>query len=412
MRNFFKFQAIWKIAGIIAIVAVIGFSIAACGTSSGTSGSKQPQAQARQRLTEPVTEANFEYIQNQEGGITITGYKNENVNGIRDLVIPAQILGINVTEIAQQAFMLATYGSRYTTAHEIFESVTIPSTVKAIGARAFAERGIKKLILPEGLLYIRAGTFDSNELTSVTLPSTITEIGGQAFAKNQLTSIDFPAGVKVIGDYAFANNKLTKVIIPAGVTEIGNAAFANNQLTELTIPENVTSIGAGAFANNMISKLDFSGSSRLRSIGYLAFSKNQLKSVVLPASLTSIVEYIFSPDLYNVLPPENRDTGAIFYGNPLGYIKILSRNLNGSSRVIDYDAIVPAVEWEQPDASFVGKADAVKVGANIKTSNFDQGFRNFYTSQGNKAGIYMRRGTIWVTATQEEFDAFIAEKTK
>jgi len=381
---------------------------------------KLEQAQTKARITTPVTEANFEYEQNSTGSITITGYKNEIAGGIRDLVIPAQIRGIDVTIIDRYAFRVEkriTYSlggssSDGSENYEVFESVTIPSTVKAIGDYAFSGRSIKKLILSEGLLFLRNGVFADNKLTSVTLPASITEIRESAFEGNQLTSIDFPADLKVIGDAAFGGNKLTKVTIPAGITTIGDFAFAGNQLTEVTIPENVTTIGCYAFANNMISTLTFSDSSKVRTIGEGAFSINRLRSVVLPASFTETRKRQYSAN-NNFQTQKNVFSGSsheIFKNNPLGYIKISSSLKDGNDIT---NRIVPAVEWEQPKGSLEGTV-ALKIGANINTRglNLDQGFINYYTSQGNKAGIYMRRGQLWVTATQEEFDAFIAEVTK
>ena len=413
---------------LVAVALLLAaMPLSAGGGKDETSGNKQQeqakakeQAQTLPRLTDPLTEANFEFIQNSAGGITITKYKEGGKKGIRDLVIPAQILGINVTEIARNAFA----NGRFTDSRieyrqfdnpEVFESVTIPSTVVQIGMFAFAGRGIKTLTLPEGLRGIGSGAFAGNQLTSVTLPASLTDIFALAFAKNQLTSINIPAGVKEIDMGVFGGNKLTKVTIPAGIRTIGACAFASNQLTELTIPEGVTTINAYAFANNMISELTFSKPSIKRSIGDGAFAYNRLKSLVLPeiSSIAGTGDFGDVDGLTSYF--DVRETKNILSGNPLGYIKIpsLPRAPNVYDGIITL-GIVPAFEWESPRRGYIpiAKADAVKVGANIDTGEFDQGFNNFYASQGKKAGIYMRRGPIWVTATQEEFDAFIAEKTK
>ena len=371
---------------------------------------KLAQAQAKAKITTPLTEANFEFVQNSTGGITITGYKNEK-RGIRDLVIPAQILGINVTAIAEGAFANGKFSDRgryeKLDKPEVFESVTIPSTVGDIGDSAFCERGIKKLTLPEGRCSIGMGAFAENQLTSVTLPPSFTGISGFAFANNQLTSIDIPSGATFIGQGAFGGNKLTKVTIPASVTTIAAGAFRDNQLTELTIPAGVTTIGQYAFADNMISKLTFPNSGGQLLVGGYAFRNNRLKSLVLPEGFTI-----------------STGEGEVFGDNPLGYIKIPSRIHRETSQYSNVRSntspltslAVPAVEWLQPSGNIVPieKADMFKIGDNINTRNmgFEQGFINYYTSQGSKAGIYMRKGPIWVTATQEEFDAFIAEKTK
>jgi hypothetical protein len=405
------------IVGALMLVALL---LAACGTSGSTQNATstsdttrrqnqeevqqpQPQAQTVQRITDPVTEANFNYRQNQQGGITITKYIKEKY-GTRDLVIPAQIQGINVTEIGDYAFRKGYYGTTSELQFileegEVFESVTIPPTVTAIGKAAFMGRGIKTLNLPEGLR----------------------TIGEYAFDRNQLSSVKLPAGITVIPAMAFAHNQLTSIDIPAAVTHIGSGAFGGNKLTEVTIPANVTRINAFAFGANMISKINFSASGNLKEIETRAFTANRLKSVVLPEGLTTIYGYggneidrtyglLRLGRLFDV------NTTGVFGGSPLAYIKIPSTlkgmSGQGNNRTITND-IVPIIEWLQPVTRmiYIGNADAIKVGDNIGVG-IDDGFNNFYATQGRKAGIYLRRGQIWVLGTQEEFDALIAEKTK
>jgi len=407
---------------------------------------KKLQAQAGPKITTPLTEANFVYVQNKEGFITIKRYINEKEKGIRDLVIPAQIQGINVTEIAEDAFARGGLPSMISIDNstgqiyeayilsdkgEIFESVTIPPTVTTIGAQAFVNRGIKTLNLPDSVRFIGDYAFAKNQLSSVTLTN-VMEIGAFAFMENKLSSIEWPKFIRVIPGMAFAKNQLASIVIPSSVRGIGVGAFGGNRLTEITIPENVTNIGDCAFAANMISKLTFSNSGNLKSIGIAAFSRNNLKSVVLPEGLTEIgsgtsVEFrtIFERkgdyldlDKYFSVSAGN----GILGGNPLGYIKLPTTlgegKGNNNYRPVARNAAIPAVEWLKPNTSMfddIGRTEALKIGDNISTavsSRLGEGFTNFYTSQGKKAGIYMRRGQLWVNATQEEFDAFIAEKTK
>lgn len=77
--------------------------------------------------------------------------------------------------IAESAF---TYCTRLT-------SVTIPDSVKSIGAKAF---------------------FNCTSLTSITIPDSVTSIGGSAFQYcERLTSITIPSSVTSIADFAFLN---------------------------------------------------------------------------------------------------------------------------------------------------------------------------------------------------------------
>ena len=193
--------------------------------------------------------------------LIITGY---NADGGTDVVIPSNINGKKVVEIASNAFE-----------DNQLTSVTIPNSVTSIGDSAFSSNQLTSVTIPSSVTSIGDSAFSSNQLTSVTIPSSVTYMGASAFNSNQLSdkdafiykrnsdgSIDnttivsyggknrhpiIPNTVKIIGDYAFYDNQLQTVTIPNSVTSIGNIAFGENQLTSITIPDSVTSIGWSAF---------------------------------------------------------------------------------------------------------------------------------------------------------------------
>ena len=139
----------------------------------------------------------FDFTYTESGGtITITGYTGSGGS----VTIPAQINGIPVTSIGNNAFSPSSYG---------------------------------------------------NLLTSVTIPNSVTSIGNDAFNGNQLTSVTIPNSVTSIGSYAFYSNQLTGITIPSSVTSIGSSAFESNRLSSVTISNGVTSIGSRAFFGDM-----------------------------------------------------------------------------------------------------------------------------------------------------------------
>ena len=101
---------------------------------------------------------------------------------------------------------------------------------------------------------IGPGAFSNNKyLKSVTIPASVIEIDGRAYEGGvfsdctNLTTVTFAPNsqLKAIGVGTFAEcTSLTNIEIPASVTYIGNHAFAIcESLTAITIPAGVTSLG-------------------------------------------------------------------------------------------------------------------------------------------------------------------------
>lgn len=116
-------------------------------------------------------EADYEWVDNNDGGVTITKYKGPNDI---DLVIPDQLDGKDVTVIGEEAF-------KYPTA---LKSVVIPDTVTKIEKTAF----------------------HSAHMSHITFSKNLKEIGPYAFAFNNFTYIDIPESVEVIKHSAFFRN--------------------------------------------------------------------------------------------------------------------------------------------------------------------------------------------------------------
>lgn len=188
-----------------------------------------------------ANESDYDWIVNDDGGATITGYNG----GGGEVVIPDTLGGFTVTEIASSAFA----GKRLT-------KVTIPDSVTNIGSYAFTLNGLKEVTIGANVTEIGAQSFAYNNLTSVTIPASVTSIGGYAFLNNHLEEVILSNGLESIGDWAFAENYLTSVTIPDSVTSIGNSAFSFNLLKEVTIPDSVISIENFAFADNQPNPAD------------------------------------------------------------------------------------------------------------------------------------------------------------
>ena len=72
------------------------------------------------------------------------------------------------------------------------------------------------------------GVFQRSTLESVTLPSTLKRIEYRAFAQcRNLRKVQLPEGLEFIGKGCFANCGLEEVVLPSSVRTVGTAAFQN-----------------------------------------------------------------------------------------------------------------------------------------------------------------------------------------
>jgi hypothetical protein len=329
MKNLFK------LLGIIAIVAVIGFSMAACpeeqenngnGTGSGDidsslygtwrnennsliitfasdgitwggtvgnafnnlpSGTKWTAKNGViSHIYSGTTTKAYDYIIDSSGKLiltSITGAKYTLTKDGGDSGGPEPVLGSGTYGDFEYNYGATTVTITGYTGNG--GAVNIPSTIDgkpvvSIGNSAFSYY--------DNTTYKYKGT----GLTIVTTPNSLTTIGGNAFSGNQLTSVTIPNSVTTIGGGAFAYNQLTSVTIPNSVTTIGNYAFSDNQLTSVTIGNSVTTIGDSAFDYNQLTSVTIPNS--VTTIENWAFSDNQLTSVTIGNSVTTIGNYAFS----------------------------------------------------------------------------------------------------------------------
>lgn len=184
------------------------------------------------------------YDSNQSKAIENTN----SINNITDVVIPSEINGKKVQEIANNAF-----------AGNLITSVIIPNSVTEMGLSVFNSNELTNIILPDKITTINSYTFYNNKLTNVILPSKLKMIKDCGFCSNQLTSIELPVGINKIDGAAFKDNKLTSIKIPNTITSIGINSFRYNQLTSITIPSSVNEISSYAFANNKLTSVIVEG---------------------------------------------------------------------------------------------------------------------------------------------------------
>lgn len=200
-------------------------------------------------------------------------------------------------------------------------TLTLPSTLKTIGAEAFAYTDFSgELLIPDGVTSIGANAFAKCDGFggTLSLPDSVKTVGESAFYQCEgFTGLKLPAGLTKIEtlSFAFMAGLKTEVVIPEGVTEIGEGAFECSYMPSVRLPSTLRKIEKQAFmyAHNL-TKITLPDG--LETIGDEAFSGcHPRNAVVLPASIKSIGKKAFDRDgaIYGNL--NEIPVGAYFLGD-------------------------------------------------------------------------------------------------
>ncbi len=250
---------------------------------------------------------------------TVTGIDN-----IESIVkIPDMYNDLPVTKIAPAVF------------HNCIgiDEVVLPKYLSEIGASAFQNSSIEKIIIPNSVTIIGENAFhDCKNLFEVKLSNSIDTLSEYLFMGcTSLLSIDIPFNVKTISRYAFSSSGLKSISIPAGVSTIEDFAFFNcYALEKINITDTCPFIGYHAFNNTLWYNqqpdgvvylnrivLEYKGTMPANTtltikdgtyaIDNLAFyGESNLISISLPSSLRKIGTYAFAETGLAMisLPPE------------------------------------------------------------------------------------------------------------
>ncbi len=174
------------------------------------------------------------------------------------------------------------------------EEVTLPTTIKTVGASAFKKSIVKKVILNDGLEAIEDNAFENtSKLSEIIIPDTVTRLGNEVFSYSEASKIVIGKGITSL-PYYFVNNSssLKNIVIPGNVKTIESYAFNECRvLSTVTIEEGVEIIEGCGFANCGIVNLTLPTS--LREIGDEAFIRNYVKNVVIPEGVEKLGEGVF-----------------------------------------------------------------------------------------------------------------------
>lgn len=156
----------------------------------------------------------------------------------------------------------------------------------------------REAVIPEGVKWICDHEFRGLEnLEQVTLPSTLEAIGRRAFHDcRNLQRVYIPGSVEWIGDYAFSRcRRLEEVAVAEGVRSIGQGCFQFCfLLKDVVLPESLEVLGSDAFYQCYgLERAVIHG--RIESVGCGTFHGcTVLKEVSLPASVKKIDSRAFT----------------------------------------------------------------------------------------------------------------------
>jgi len=183
--------------------------------------------------------AQFAYTSNTSG-VTITNYTGSS----KDVVIPQTITVAGVPKpvisIGEKAFW-----------NKALTSVVMPDTVTYVGTQSFQSNKLTTIKISKAMKTIGFAAFNANLLTEVSIPDSVTTIESAAFGQNKIATLKLSKNLTSIGGTAFADNLITSVVLPSGVKTLESQVFYNNRFASVTIPSGVTSIAGGAFTSNV-----------------------------------------------------------------------------------------------------------------------------------------------------------------
>lgn len=287
--------------------------------------------------TVSVTDDGFVTFANEDtGDYYLLGYEGEDT----DIMLPADIAGHD--------YIVNDYVFYH---NDDIESVTVPSSVTAIGSSAFDGCDSLRAVYAEDAeswcaiafdnmysnpLYCAGDLYFGGELvTELVIPDTVTEIGANQFAGcRSLEDVTIHEGVESVGADAFSEcpnllqaergivyadkwvvscaGDISAAVLRSDTLGIADEAFCESEtLTSIELPASVRYIGHRAFMYcSALESVTFGTGSELRIIANQSFYNcSSLTSFTVPAGVTKIEAFAFN---YNSL-------AAVVFENTSGW---------------------------------------------------------------------------------------------
>lgn len=305
------------------------------------------------------------YVENEAGGITITGvsYRSNGavaagvVPGSLDLTIPDVIDGKPVTAIDGWAFKDAFWA---------LNVLKLPDTVTSIGTEAFDQCFISGIVLSRDLVSIEPGAFGVNKYLKFEISAenkNFSVVDGVLYDGNKSKLICYPAK-KADSTYT----------IPDGVTAIEVCAFTEcDNLSELNVPASVSTIGDRSeyfrFNKKLAAVNVAAGNPNFSSVDGVLFNGDKTKLIYYPqakeAADYKIPDGVISIESHAFARCEGLSSISI----PVSVTEIGDRAINAyDERLTDIYYAGSESQWEQitmddTDRDYLSKQTTIHFGS-------------------------------------------------
>ena len=187
---------------------------------------------------DPEPAMSLAWSDNGDGTCTVTGA----VGRSADLAIPAELGGLKVAAIGENAFKGASW----------IESLSLPAGLKSVGSYAFKDcTSLKTAELPEGLASLGQNAFEGcASLESASVPGSVGALPYAAFSQcSSLKSVSLGEGISSLGGFSlWWCTSLESIELPSTLESVGERALAScSALALVELPSSVGSVGEGAF---------------------------------------------------------------------------------------------------------------------------------------------------------------------
>lgn len=282
-------------------------------------------------------------------------------------------------------------------------TLTLPSTLKTIGAEAFAYTDFSgELLIPDGVTSIGANAFKECDGFGglLSLPDNVKTVGESAFYLCKgFTGLKLSASLTKIEERSFAHmyGLKTEVVIPEGVTEIGEGAFSCSYMPSVRFPSTLKKIGKQAFCLTFgltnYSTITFPNG--LEVIEDEAFDSCYFKkAIVLPASIKSIGKKAF----YGYSYYGSGTLGAYFLGAAPQIVGTLNANCSfPSDWTLFYLPGTSGWTGDTYEGYKIVPWDGETRWDNLRTSKFGYGWDNKGNEIETSWSVNMDTGKVTLT---------------